>query len=34
MNQGKLDMAKQEMVRINIYIFKNQWTKTGGNGQI
>ena len=24
MNQGKLDMAKQEMVRINIYIFKNQ----------
>ena len=34
MNQGKLDMAKQEMVRINIYIFRNQWTKMGSNGQI
>ena len=34
MNQGKLDMVKQEMARVNIDILGNQWTKMDGNGQI
>ena len=32
MNQGKLDMLKQEMARVNIDSFKNQWTEVEGNG--
>ena len=30
MNQGKLDMIKQEMARVNWH-FRNQWTKMDGN---
>ena len=33
-NQGKLEVVKQEMARVNINNFRNQWTKTDGNGQI
>ena len=32
MNQSKLDMVKQEMQEMDI--FRNQWTKIDGNGQI
>ena len=29
MNQGKLDVVKQEMARLNIGHLRNQWTKNG-----
>ena len=29
MNQGKLEVVKQEMARVNTDIFRNQWTKNG-----
>ena len=32
MNQGKLEVIKQEMARVNIDIFRNQWTKMDRNG--
>ena len=32
MNQGKLDMVKHEMARLNIDILGNQWTKMNRNG--
>ena len=32
MNQGKLEVIKQEMARVNINIFRNQWTKMYWNG--
>ena len=34
MNQGKLDMMKQETARLNINILGNQWSKMDGNGRI
>ena len=34
MNQAKLGVVKQEMVRVNIDILRNQWTKMDMNGQI
>ena len=34
MNQGKLNMVEQETARLYINIFRNQWTKMDGNGQI
>ena len=34
MNQGKLEVVKQEMARENIDILGNQWTKTDENGWI
>ena len=34
MNQGKLDVVKQEMARVNVNILRNQWTKMDMNGQI
>ena len=32
MNQGKLEMVKQEMARVNIDIFRHQRTKMDFNG--
>ena len=34
MNQGKLEVLKQEMARVNIDILGNQWTKMDWNGWI
>ena len=34
MNQGKLEVVEQEMARVNIDIFRNQWTKMLWNGRI
>ena len=34
MSQGKLEVVKQEMARVNTDIFSNQWTKMDRNGQI
>ena len=35
MNQGKLEVVKQEIARVNEYRhFKNQWIKMDGNGWI
>ena len=34
MNQGKLEVVKQEMTRVNINILGNQWTKIDQNGRI
>ena len=34
LNQGKLDMVKQEMAGLNINILENQWTKMNGNGRV
>ena len=34
MNQGKFEVVKQEMARVNIGILRNQWTKMDWNGQI
>ena len=33
MNQCKLDMAKQEIARLNIDILKHLWTKMDGMGK-
>ena len=32
MNQGKLEVVKQEMARVNINTFRNQRTKMDWNG--
>ena len=34
MNWGKSEVVKQELARVNINIFRNQWTKVEGNGRI
>ena len=34
MKQGKLEVVKGEMARVNIDILGNQWTKMDWNGQI
>ena len=34
MNQGKLEVVKLQMARVNIDILRNQLTKMGWNGQI
>ena len=34
MDQGKLEVVKQEMARVDTDIFRNQWTKMYQNGQI
>ena len=33
-NQGKLEVVKQEMARVNVNILGNQWTKMDWNGWI
>ena len=32
MKQGKLEVVKQEMARVNNQHFRNQWTKMDWNG--
>ena len=32
MNQGKLEVVKQKMARVNINNFRNHWTKMDWNG--
>ena len=32
MKQGKLEVVKQEMARVNYRHFRNQWTKMDWNG--
>ena len=34
MNQGKLDMTKQDLAKSEYQHFSKQWTKMGRNGQI
>ena len=34
MNQGKIEVVKQKMARVNIDIFRNQTTEMDWNGQI
>ena len=34
MNQGILDMVKQEMAKVKHWHLRNQWTKMDGNGRI
>ena len=34
MNQGKLEVVKQEMVRVDVDILGNQWTKWTQMGEL